>query len=86
MIQKTVDIINSVTSDSSSVESAKGKVDTLKESIDEAGLNKIALTTENDTITGTEGGDLISGVVAHLLVKILLMQETLLMVEQEVIY
>ncbi len=31
--------------------------------IDEAGLNKIALTTENDTITGTEGGDLISGVV-----------------------
>ncbi|OCR84536.1 hypothetical protein, partial [Campylobacter fetus] len=35
----------------------------MKESIDEAGLNKIALTTENDTITGTEGGDLISGVV-----------------------
>ncbi|OCR92305.1 DUF4214 domain-containing protein, partial [Campylobacter fetus] len=31
LIQKTVDIINSVTSDSSSVESAKGKVDTLKE-------------------------------------------------------
>ncbi|KAA8732843.1 cell surface protein, partial [Campylobacter fetus subsp. fetus] len=42
---------------------AKGEVDGLKESIDEAGLNKIALTTENDTITGTEGGDLISGVV-----------------------
>ncbi|MPB58445.1 cell surface protein, partial [Campylobacter fetus] len=54
---------NNVTSNSSSVESAKGEVDGLKESIDEAGLNKIALTTENDTITGTEGGDLISGVV-----------------------
>ncbi|QYA61119.1 surface array protein [Campylobacter fetus subsp. fetus] len=63
LIQKTVDIINNVTSNSSSVESAKGEVDGLKESIDEAGLNKIALTTENDTITGTEGGDLISGVV-----------------------
>ncbi|WP_260602835.1 beta strand repeat-containing protein, partial [Campylobacter fetus] len=63
LIQKTVDIINNVSSNSSSVESAKGEVDGLKESIDEAGLNKIALTTENDTITGTEGGDLISGVV-----------------------
>ncbi|KAA3682543.1 cell surface protein, partial [Campylobacter fetus subsp. venerealis] len=41
----------------------KSEIDGLKESIDEAGLNKIALTTENDTITGTEGGDLISGVV-----------------------
>ncbi|WKW17791.1 cell surface protein [Campylobacter fetus subsp. fetus] len=66
LIQKTVDIINNVTSNSSSVESAKGEVDGLKESIDEAGLNKIALTTENDTITGTEGGDLISGVVGSL--------------------
>ncbi|KAA3685623.1 cell surface protein, partial [Campylobacter fetus subsp. venerealis] len=44
----------------------KSEIDGLKESIDEAGLNKIALTTENDTITGTEGGDLISGVVSSL--------------------
>uniref|UniRef100_UPI0013D0C899 beta strand repeat-containing protein n=1 Tax=Campylobacter fetus TaxID=196 RepID=UPI0013D0C899 len=47
----------------SDLDKVKGEIDGLKESIDEAGLNKIALTTENDTITGTEGGDLISGVV-----------------------
>ncbi|MPB44422.1 cell surface protein, partial [Campylobacter fetus] len=47
----------------SDLDKVKSEIDGLKESIDEAGLNKIALTTENDTITGTEGGDLISGVV-----------------------
>ncbi|WP_233091007.1 hypothetical protein [Campylobacter fetus] len=58
-------LISEITS-ASDLDKVKGEVDGLKESIDEAGLNKIALTTENDTITGTEGGDLISGVVSSL--------------------
>ncbi|QMS63405.1 beta strand repeat-containing protein [Campylobacter fetus] len=56
---KLISEINSA----SDLDKVKSEIDGLKESIDEAGLNKIALTTENDTITGTEGGDLISGVV-----------------------
>ncbi|WP_187759123.1 beta strand repeat-containing protein, partial [Campylobacter fetus] len=58
----TSKLISEITS-ASDLDKVKGEIDGLKESIDEAGLNKIALTTENDTITGTEGGDLISGVV-----------------------
>ncbi|MBD3866472.1 hypothetical protein, partial [Campylobacter fetus] len=54
---KLISEINSA----SDLDKVKSEIDGLKESIDEAGLNKIALTTENDTITGTEGGDLISG-------------------------
>ncbi|QEL44436.1 beta strand repeat-containing protein [Campylobacter fetus] len=59
---KLISEINSA----SDLDKVKSEIDGLKESIDEAGLNKIALTTENDTITGTEGGDLISGVVSSL--------------------
>ncbi|WP_233445179.1 beta strand repeat-containing protein [Campylobacter fetus] len=59
---KLISEINSA----SDLDKVKSEIDGLKESIDEAGLNKIALTTENDTITGTEGGDLISGVVGSL--------------------
>ncbi|QDS03810.1 hypothetical protein [Campylobacter fetus] len=64
LIQKTVDIINNVTSNSSSVESAKGEVDGLKEALDNPAIDiekTQAFTTGADKLIGTSGDDIFLG-------------------------
>ncbi|QQF51312.1 DUF4214 domain-containing protein [Campylobacter fetus subsp. venerealis] len=64
LIQKTVDIINNVSSNSSSVESAKGEVDGLKETLDNPAIDiekTQAFTTGADKLIGTSGDDIFLG-------------------------
>ncbi|QYA61106.1 hypothetical protein [Campylobacter fetus] len=60
LIQKTVDIINNVTSNSSSVESAKGEVDALKSELPNPG-STYDLTEGNDNLKGTDLDDTFNG-------------------------
>ncbi|QYA64613.1 S-layer protein [Campylobacter fetus subsp. fetus] len=62
LIQKTVDIINNVTSNSSSVESAKGEVDALKSELPNPG-STYDLTEGNDNLKGTDLDDTFNGTV-----------------------
>ncbi|WP_185847654.1 beta strand repeat-containing protein, partial [Campylobacter fetus] len=60
LIQKTVDIINNVSSNSSSVESAKGEVDALKSELPNPG-STYDLTEGNDNLKGTDLDDTFNG-------------------------
>ncbi|QQF51337.1 DUF4214 domain-containing protein [Campylobacter fetus subsp. venerealis] len=62
LIQKTVDIINNVSSNSSSVESAKGEVDALKSELPNPG-STYDLTEGNDNLKGTDLDDTFNGTV-----------------------